>query len=270
LTGPSDEQVAAKLVKMASTRKLQKVAVLHQAGSYGDAGLTAVNKAGLTPVKDAAFDTTAGDMKAQFADFATAGADGVIVWTDGSESVKATNSAAASATPLPLLFSSRNATPAFGRLQSTLLAPTASEGMLSAGTWAGAWTPTQAVDSFFAAKARSVSDGAVIADLGTADIRSHDAVIALAFAAKAANSGSPAQVLTALKALKLDVASTPLDFSTQKALTDGNVAALSYSTVDDGSGRYPDPSTAGGHWVAVDGTYTIPDSLQGLDNAYGG
>ena len=110
----------------------------------------------------------------------------------------------------------------------------------------------------------------MIADLGTADIRSHDAVVAIAYAAKAANGNGPSQVLTALKSLKLDVAATPLDFSSQTAVSDGNVAALSYSTVDDGSGRYPDPSTAGGHWVAVDGTYTIPDSLQGLDNAYGG
>jgi len=209
-------------------------------------------------------------VKSQFTDFFTAGADGVIVWADGSESAKATSGAAAGTTPLSMMFSSRNATPAFGRLQSTLLAPTASEGMLSAGTWAGAWTPTQVIDAFFAAKPKAVSDGGVIADLGTADIRAHDAVVALAFAAKAANSSSPSQVLSALKTLKLDIAATPLDFSSQSAVTDGNVAVLSYSTVDDGSGRYPDASTAGGHWVAVDGTYTIPDSLQGLDNAYGG
>src|SRR5439155_12053913 len=161
------------------------------AGAYGDAGMAALTKAGLTPVKDPAFATSDTDVKAQFKDFSAAGADGVVVWADGSESVKATTAAAESTTPLAMMFSSRNATPAFGRLQQTLLAPTAAQGMLSAGTWAGAWTPTQAIDAFFAAKPKAVSDGGVIADLGTADIRSHDAVVAIAYAAKAANSNSP-------------------------------------------------------------------------------
>jgi hypothetical protein len=142
--------------------------------------------------------------------------------------------------------------------------------MMSAGTWAGAWTPTQPIDAFFSARGKAVTDGGVIADLSNADIRAHDAVVSLAQAAKAAKSNSPSAVLGALKSLKPDVAGTPLDFSQQMALTDGNVAVLTYSTVDDGSGRYPELSQGGGHWVAVDGSYSLPDSLKGLDNVYGG
>ena len=270
LTGPSDDQVAAKLVKQAASRNLQKVAVLHEAGSYGDAGLAALQKAGLVPIKEAAFQPTEADLNAEVKQFTDAGADGLIVWADATEAVKATTSASTAATPLTLLFGSRAATPAFGRLETTLLAPTAQDGLLSAGTWAGPWTPTNTIDAFYEAKAKSVSDGGVIADLTNADVRSHDAVVALAFAAKAAKSNKASDVLNALKTLKPAVAGTPLDFSQQSAVTDGNVAMVTYSTVDDGSGRYPDVTTAGGHWVAVDGSYTLPDSLKGLDNAYGG
>jgi ABC-type branched-subunit amino acid transport system substrate-binding protein len=270
LTGPNDDQVAAKLVKQAASRNLQKVAVLHEAGSYGDAGMAALQKAGLVPVKDAAFQPTEADLNAEVKQFTDAGADGMIVWADATEAVKATTAAGAAATPLTLLFGNRAATPAFGRLETTLIAPTAQDGLLSAGTWAGPWTPTDTIDAFYEAKAKSVSDGGVIADLTNADVRSHDAVVALAFAAKAAKSNKASDVLNALKTLKPEVAGTPLDFSQQNAVSDGNVAMLTYSTVDDGSGRYPDVTTSGGHWVAVDGSYTIPDSLKGLDNAYGG
>ena len=77
-------------------------------------------------------------------------------------------------------------------------------------------------------------------------------------------------MLSALKQLKTGGASVPLDFSKQTAVADGSVAVLAYSTIDTGAGRYPDPSTNGGHWIAVRGTYTLPDALKGLDNANGG
>jgi ABC-type branched-subunit amino acid transport system substrate-binding protein len=168
------------------------------------------------------------------------------------------------------MVSSRGATPNFGKSQNTMLAPSAGSGLLSAGTWAGAWTPGQEVDNFYEAKNRAVKDGGVSAEMTNADIRSHDAVVAIANAAKAANSNQPAAVLSALRQLKTSGAGVPLDFSKQTAVADGSVAVLAYSTIDDGSGRYPDPATAGGHWVAVRGTYTLPDALKGLDNANGG
>src|SRR5438067_8848101 len=79
LTGPSDDQVAAKLVKQAASRNLQKVAGLHEAGSYGDAGLASLKKAGLVPVKDIAFQPTEADLNAEVKQFTDAAADGVIV-----------------------------------------------------------------------------------------------------------------------------------------------------------------------------------------------
>lgn len=269
LTGPSDEQEAAKLVKQAGN--LTKVAVLRQAGAYGDEGLADLSKAGLAPVKDVVLDPAKADYKSEVAQVAAAGADGVIVWADGTQAVKAINAINAANLNAQVLFSSRAATPAFGRAQTTLIAPSAHDGLLSAGTWAGPWTPTRTIDAFFEAKKKAVSEGGVIADLANADVRSHDAVVAIAFAAKAAKSNKAADVLTAMRTLKADgLAGTPLDFSKQTAVTDGNVAVLAYSTVDDGSGRYPSVATSGGHWVAVDGTFTVPDSLKGLDNPFGG
>ncbi len=64
-------------------------------------------------------------------------------------------------------------------------------------------------------------------------------------------------------------AGVPLDFRNPAAISDADVALLTYSTADDGSGRYL-TKTSGGHWVAVAGTYELPDALKGLDNPYGG
>src|SRR4051794_22877642 len=197
LTGPSDDQEAAELVKAAG--KLTKVAVLHQAGGYGDEGLASLNRAGLAPVKDVTIDPGKSDLNAEVGQVLGAGADGAIVWADGAVAVKAMNAFNAAKTPVQVMFSSRSATPAFGRAQSTLIAPSDRDGLLSAGTWAGPWTPTHTVDAFYAAKAKAVGEGGVVADLSNADIRSHDAVLSIAFAAKAAKGNKAGDVLSSLR-----------------------------------------------------------------------
>jgi ABC-type branched-subunit amino acid transport system substrate-binding protein len=230
-----------------------------------------LKSAGVTPVADISFDPNESDLKAEVTKAVNAGADGIVVWAaDNPNVTKAVTAVDLDNAPVQLMVSSRGATPNFGKSQNTMLAPSASDGLLSAGTWAGAWTPGQDIDNFYAAKGLAVKDGGVTADMSNADIRSHDAVVAIANAAKSASSNQAAPVLAALRQLKSAGTGVPLDFSHQIAVADGSVAVLAYSTVVDGSGRYPDPSTAGGHWVAVRGTYTLPDALKGLDNANGG
>jgi branched-chain amino acid transport system substrate-binding protein len=272
LTGPTDAQQMAKLTSYANGKlKASHIAILHQHGAYGDAGVAALKGAGVTPVADIAFDSNESDLKAEVTKAVNAGADGIVVWAaDNANVTKAVTAADLDNAAVQLMVSSRGATPNFGKSQNTMLAPSAQDGLLSAGTWAGAWTPGQDVDNFYAAKGLAVKDGGVSADMSNADIRSHDAVVAIANAAKAASSNQAAPVLAALRQLKISGTGVPLDFSKQIAVADASVAVLAYSTIDDGSGRYPDPSTAGGHWVAVRGTYTLPDALKGLDNANGG
>ena len=79
------------------------------------------------------------------------------------------------------------------------MAPSVSDGVVSAGEWAGPDTPTAAVDTFYLARDRAVASGAVAADLSQADIRSHDAVLALVGASMAARSTTPGNVLDALR-----------------------------------------------------------------------
>ncbi|MEY2468131.1 MAG: hypothetical protein QOF21_829, partial [Actinomycetota bacterium] len=118
----------------------------------------------------------------------------------------------------------------------------------------------------------AVSDGGVTADLAVADFRSHDAVLALVTAA--GDSTERGHALDALRELSASAmkgtAGVAPDFSKAHALPDNDVALLTYSTLDDGSGRYPAVANNGGHWIAVAGTFETPEALKGLDNPYGG
>ncbi len=73
---------------------------------------------------------------------------------------------------------------------------------------------------------------------GAADVRSHDAVVALVRAAETANSTDPAKVATNLSGLRLGspdgLAGASLDFSHATAVADGDVVALAATPVSPG------------------------------------
>lgn len=268
VTGPTDDQVARELTE--KLKDSSEIALVHQVGAYGNAGREALARAGLPVKTDINFDP-ATDNGGAARTIVAAQAATVVAWTelDGALRLLADMKTVGSAAPM--LFASRAAVPAFGRAQKGLTAPTATDGLLSAGTWAGPWTPTAAVDAFYLARERAAAGGAR-ADLANADMRAHDAVLAIVAAAASAKSAGTDSVLANLRALD-DIpgaAGIPLDFSRPAAVGDANVALLTYSTVNTGRGRVPDPATAGGQWVAVSGTYQLPADLAGLDDAFGG
>ena len=268
MAAPSVPQVAKELADHISKAGYSKVALVRQAGPYGDAGRAALSAAGLTFASDTPITGDEIPGKA----IAAGNPDAVIVWAEAAPAVAVADSLSSAGSSAAMLFSDRAAVPAFGHSVVSSLAPAVGDGAVSVGSWAGPDTPTAAVDAFFLAKDKAVSSGATTADLSSADFRSHDAVLAIV--AAAAQSHSRAGVLDALKQVATnDLAGhvgAPLDFSSQQALKDDDVALLSYSTIDDGSGRYPSVETAGGHWLAVAGTYSLPEALKGLDNPYGG
>lgn len=275
LTGPTIPQVAEELAAHVEDDGIKKVALVRQAGAYGEAGKAALAAAGMEFVSDTPY-ATGSTLDAK--GIVGSAPDAVIVWAESAPAVAIADALAAAGSGAQMLFANRSAMPAFGQLVAGSLASSVGDGALSVGSWAGADTPGDAVDVFFVAKDKAVSDGGVTADLGVADLRSHDAVLALVAAAVAAgeeaNSVGRAETLDALRTLSaVDVAGmagAPLDFGSPTALTDDNVALLSYSTLDDGSGRYPAMDTAGGHWIAVSGSFELPEALDGLDNPYGG
>ncbi|HVV37394.1 MAG TPA: hypothetical protein VHC63_12370 [Acidimicrobiales bacterium] len=267
LASPTIEQVASKLAD--KTKDAGKIALLRQAGSYGDAGKAALVADGLSFVSDTPI--TATDPIS--ATGIVAGApDAVIVFADAATSLAAADALSTAGYSGALLFGDRAAVPAFGHGVAGSLAPAVNDGALSVGTWAGPDLPTAAADAFYLARDKAVSSGAVSADLTFADFRSHDAVLALVHAAEA--KADRADVLDAIKNVATDAVTgtvgAPDDFSQQLAFNDKNVALLTYSSLNDGGGRYPTDATAGGHWIAVAGSYTPPAALAGLDNPYGG
>lgn len=272
LTGPTDAQTAAKVAGYVQDKHLSPVAVVHQAGAYGDAGRAALAAAGLSVQTDVVFDPTAADPSGAAKTVAAAKPGIVIAWTELDGAVRLLSDLTSAGVTAPVLFSPRTAVPAFARAEHGLAAPAATDGLLSAGTWPGAWTPTAAIDAFYAARDKAGTAGDTHADLTNADIRSHDAVLAIVDAAAAAHGQDPSSVLSALRqgVQFTGTAGVPLHFDTATAVADRDVALLTYSTVDDGRGRLPDPATGGGAWVAVAGTYQPPADLAGLDNVFGG
>ena len=245
--------------------------MIHQAGAYGDAGKSALAASGATFTIDKSF--TAGEAPAALAaEVASAKPDAVVVWAEGQPAVVVVDALSAAGSTAAMLFGNRVAVPAFGQGVARALAPSIGDGAISVGEWVGPETPTSAVDAFYLARGRAVSDGDVSADLSLADFRSHDALLALIAAAK--GNAERGAVLEALRAVTSDKVAgssgVPLDFSAPNAVADDSVALLSFSTIDDGSGRYPPVANAGGHWLAVAGTYTPPEALKGIDNPYGG
>jgi ABC-type branched-subunit amino acid transport system substrate-binding protein len=271
VAAPTIAQVAGKLVQHIGKAGFSKVALLRQGGSYGDAGKDALSVAGASFVADVPFDASAPAADPAKAALASS-PDAIVIWAEAGPALAAADALSVAGNTHPLLLADRAAVPAFGHGVAAALAPPVADGVVSVGEWAGADTPTAAVDAFYLARDRAVSDGGVTADLGLADFRSHDAVLAIVGAATAAHSTQASAVLDALRSMKSvsGAAGVPVDFGAAKAVPDDAVALVSYSTVDDGRGRYPAAATAGGHWVAVAGTFTPPEALKGLDNPYGG
>lgn len=269
VAAPTIAQAAAELATHATKTNLSKVALVRQAGAYGDAGKAALILAGMTFVSDTPI--TGSDPVPGKA-IVAGGPDAVVVWTESGPALATADALSRAGFGGAVLFGNRVAVPAFGQTLAASLAPAVGDGALSAGSWAGPDLPTGAADAFFLAKQQAVSSGAVAADMAVADYRSHDAVLALVKAAEAGTNR--ASVLETIKSVSTGglagAVGAPVDFSDQLAFPDNSVALLTYSTIQDGSGRYPTDATAGGHWLAVSGTFTPPAALKGLDNPYGG
>jgi len=269
LTGPGDSQVAAQLAGYAKKRGFAKVGLMFDNSPAGQLAQGLLAKAGLQVGNAVSVDPGSGDLKDAVVKAGGADDDAIVVWGTADEAARATIGAVEARVNPQWLLSSRVATPAFGKAQAQLLSPAVTDGVVSAGPWAGPWTPTAAIDKFYDDRQLAGQAGSSV-DVSNADVRSFDAAVSIAYAAASARVTDAAAVLSALRKSQPPVSGAPLSFATAHALTDGNVALLTYTTVDDGSCRFPDPKDNGGHWIAVDGTYTLPANLRGLEQSFGG
>lgn len=274
LTGPTDEQAVARLRTFADGRGWTRLAFLAPNGAAGDRAVQAVRDRDLAAAISRFDDSAAGAGQAMDAALANE-PDAVVVWGGVDAASGAVAAVDAADATVAVVLGPQAGVPAFGRTQAGLLAPSAVDGLLSVGTWAGPWIPTTSVDLFFAARAAAVAAGAITGEATDADIASHDAVLALAEAARLAGRADRAAVASALPRVTVGVgqaggAGVPLGFGRPAAVQDGAVAMLTYTTFDDGSGRTAPLATGGGHWVAVDGTFELPPALRGLFESNGG
>jgi ABC-type branched-subunit amino acid transport system substrate-binding protein len=239
-TGPSDEQVADRIASVLAEQGQRAPVTLTEDGT-GDEPTTppaSVRRVALTPG-----DALPGQVAAAAAALTEGGADGVVIDASAETSAEAVAALQGLAPALPVVLGPAALTPAFAArladLGSAGGATTAGQ-FQTVGTAVADSSPAPAVAGFLAAVRLAAQDAGVPALVGrdsfagagaaTADIRSHDAVMAIATAAAQAESAEPSAVLGALRGLTVDVedglAGPELDFGRSQALALEDVAVL--------------------------------------------
>ena len=255
-TGPSDEQVASRVSELLADRGQRLPLVVGADGAGAALGelVPADHRVVVTPG-----DALAGQVTAAAAALGDGRADGIVVDASAETSAEVVAALQGLAPQAPVVLGPAALSPSFatrlGDLGRAGGATTAGQ-FLTVGPAAADSSTDQGVVDFLAAVRLAAQDADLPALVGpeafgvaaasTADIRSHDAVLAIAAAAAEAGSPEPASVLGALRGLTLDagsgLAGPALDFGQPQALADDDVAVLQATTR--GPGRFVDDEPA--------------------------
>lgn len=242
-TGPSAQQAAARLGQLLSDRGLRRPVVLAGDGLGAQAaGLLGGRTVAIAPGPDLlAQARTATDTVAK------GQADAIVVAASASSQAETVAALQAYDATAPVVLGPEALSPTFATRLTQLSAggaATTSGQYFTVGVpQTDAATGTESA-GFLAALRLAAQDDGVLSLLpgktfdqqgaATADVRGHDAVLALARAAAKAGAVDPASVRTALQGLVLDAASgaagPALDFSRPLALADEDVVVLQATT----------------------------------------
>ena len=243
-TGPDATQVSERVSGLLAERGQRAPLVLTGEGA-GDELAALADPALRVPLT--AGDALAGQVAAAARPLTDGGADAVVVGASAETSAETVAALQGVVPTLPVVLAPTALAPAFGGRLADLgaggTATTAGQ-FLTVGPAVADSSSGPGVSRFLAAVRLAARDTGVPALLGpetfgrdgaaTADIRSHDAVLALATAAVEAGSTEPADVLTALRELELGaedgLAGPDLAFGTGQALADDGVAVLQATT----------------------------------------
>jgi branched-chain amino acid transport system substrate-binding protein len=243
-TGPSDEQVADVVQELLADRGASRPYVL-----TGEGVAPAV--AALAPPELRA-EVSAGSALLERAAAAAASvaegrADALVVSASASTQAEVLAALQEADSAAPVVLGPDALSPAFGTALSSLSesgAATTAGQYLSVGLPATDVSADEGIAGFLSALRLAAQDPQVKALRGdaafaedgaaSADVRSHDAVVALVRAALTAGSVEPGAVRTALAGLRLDaadgLAGPPLDFTRPQALGDDGVTVLQATT----------------------------------------
>jgi branched-chain amino acid transport system substrate-binding protein len=248
-TGPSAGQVTDRISALLAERGQRAPLVLTGEGTGEDLA-TLADPALRVPLT--AGDALAGQVAAAARPLTDGGADAVVVGASAETSAETVAALQGVVPTLPVVLAPSALAPAFGGRLAELgaggTATTAGQ-FLTVGPAVSDSSTEPGVAHFLAAVRLAAQDASVPALLApgtfgqngaaTADVRSHDAVLALATAARQAGSTDPGDVLTALRELELGaddgLAGPELTFGSGQALADDGVAVLQATTR--GSGR---------------------------------
>jgi hypothetical protein len=262
-TGPSEQQVATAVGSLLAGRGQKAPLALTGEGVGG--GLAALADP-TRRVPLAAGDALVGQVSTA-ADAVTAGAaDAVLVAASAETTAEAVAALQGKAPTVPVVLGPAALAPAFSAKLTQLGASggaTTAGQFFTVGPAATDDSTDEGVVRFLTAVRVAAQDGHLAALTGsetfgragaaTADVRSHDAVLALAAAAAKAKSAKPAAVLAALRDLHLGaeqgLAGPALSFGQGQALGDDGVAVLQATTR--GAGRGVEEGAPALSWFAV-------------------
>jgi ABC-type branched-subunit amino acid transport system substrate-binding protein len=251
-TGPSDEQVSDRVSALLAERG-QRSPVVFTSDGAGERLAALGTGAALTPG-----DALPGEVAAAAAALTDGRADGVVVDASAETAAEIVAALQGSAPTVPVVLGPSALSPAFSArltdLGSTGVATTAGQ-FSTVGPAAADSSTDQGMAGFLAAVRLAAQDAALpalvgadsfgVSGAGAADVRSHDAVVAIAAAAAEAGSGDPSAVLGALGGMSLDadagLAGPALDFGDPQALDLEDVAVLQATTRGPGRGVAGEP-----------------------------
>ena len=243
-TGPSDEQVAEQLDTLLSGRGQRAPLVLTAEQTGSDVAALA-DDSRLTELT--AGDALAGQVATAVAALTGGTADALVVAASAETSAETVAALQGLAPTAPVVLGPAALAPAFAARLTDLGASggaTTAGQFLTVGPAVTDSSGSPEVARFLAAVRLAAQDtdlpalfqGDTFAEVGaaTADVRSHDAVLALAAAAVGAGSTEPSAVLTALRSLQVGaddgLAGPALSFTQRQALPDDGVAVLQATT----------------------------------------
>lgn len=250
-TGPSEAQVASRIRSVLRSRGASTPYLLAGEGAGRDLAALAAPSLRTTVV---AGDGLPGAAGAAADALEAQTADAVVVAASAETSAELVAALQARTATTPVVLAPSALAPAFAatleRLGAEGLATTAGQ-FTTVGPDATDVSGTDGVAAFLSAVRLAAQDASVLALQGTAsfasagaataDVRSHDAVVALARAAAEAGSVAPAEVLGALRRLEVTavdgLAGPDLAFAGPQALGDAGVVVLQATS------RTPAPRT---------------------------
>ncbi len=261
----SQDKVAKKLIDFSSAqRKYHRFAIISaqgdeyaqgQAQAFKDS-ISAQGGTLVTHLRTTAAQSTR-ELRAQLSDLSDSDPQAVLVVGDSSFTFNVAQTWFVLGKGAQMIISPRAATPAFGLLDASQIAPPVRSGTFTTQVAGGPWVQSNVIMNYF--RTRDDAKKASHVDLSVADAVSGDAALLGVAAAEKAGDTRADSVLNAMSNLTFEGIAAGYSFDTRMGTNQDDFAIVAYvrqplaHTASVGQ-RFPPVETHGGYFVAVPNT----------------